>query len=184
MATPIGHSLAGAAVYAFSGRPVRPPRRDLLVACVILANAPDLDFLPGLLAGDPGRYHQGVTHSLVAAPAAAAIGAAFLAWRGVSLRTGFVLLAFAYVSHLALDFFGGSDSNPPFGVPLLWPFSDVRLASPVPLVMGVRHEVEGSSLNWLLSLFNLFNLVSIALEVALTAPLIWLGVRLRRRRVA
>jgi membrane-bound metal-dependent hydrolase YbcI (DUF457 family) len=67
MATPLGHALAGYAVYNLAKAPQRSDGWGLPLLCVFMATAPDLDFLPGLLVGKPALFHQSITHSLGAA---------------------------------------------------------------------------------------------------------------------
>ena len=56
---------------------------------VLFANAPDLDFVPGILLGDPGAYHHGISHSLGFALMVAVVPMkttviliSFMPWRG------------------------------------------------------------------------------------------------------
>jgi membrane-bound metal-dependent hydrolase YbcI (DUF457 family) len=102
---------------------------------VLLASlAPDLDFLPGLLQGNPSRYHQALSHSLGMSFVMALVlgaGARFLdrsrSWWLWSLAAlPFVL------GHLFLDYFT-EDVRPPIGFPLFWPFSARTFTSPVPI---------------------------------------------------
>jgi LexA-binding, inner membrane-associated putative hydrolase len=91
MATPVGHSLAGYAIYRFLV-PGEDHRPALLLVAVGMANAPDLDFVPGILAGAPATYHQGGSHSLAFAAAAGVTGAVMLhAVVGTVARSGFLL---------------------------------------------------------------------------------------------
>jgi len=62
MATPVGHMLMGASTLALSGP--RRARARLVALGALVGAAPDLDFLPGLVLGDPARFHHGPTHSL------------------------------------------------------------------------------------------------------------------------
>jgi hypothetical protein len=58
MPLPIAHSAAGLAGYlAFEKRDLKShPKQELLLGlCLFLANLPDLDFIPGLLIGEPGK---------------------------------------------------------------------------------------------------------------------------------
>ena len=63
MATPIGHALAGYAVYV-GGSSSQSRTSILFWFCLLMAIAPDFDFIPGILQGQPNLYHQGVSHSL------------------------------------------------------------------------------------------------------------------------
>src|SRR4029450_4324861 len=71
MALCLAHAPAGYLPYE-ALRPAGPHRPWLLAGAVLFANAPDLDFLPGLAVGDPDAFHRGVTHTLGAAVVGAA----------------------------------------------------------------------------------------------------------------
>src|SRR6266540_3200703 len=64
MPSPIGHSIMGYIIYGSTTKPVAGKRWRRLGLYLLIANAADLDFLPGLLIGDPNRYHHGISHSL------------------------------------------------------------------------------------------------------------------------
>jgi len=124
MALCFTHAAAGYLVYE-AARPTPRHRLELLAAAVVLANAPDLDFVPGLVAGVPGAFHRGPSHSMAAA-LLVALAAAAVAWwrrgdrREVTWWAGFA--AAAYGSHLLVDFLT-VDAVPPYGAPFLWPVS-------------------------------------------------------------
>ena len=110
-----------------------PPQPVLLAAAVALANAPDLDFLPGLLTGQPALYHRGLTHTLGAVVAVGVVvGLALraLGWRTGTASRAALWVAAVYASHLVLDFFT-TDVKGPHGARLLWPLSNEYLISPV-----------------------------------------------------
>lgn len=103
--------------------------RRLLAAGALASVLPDLDAL-GFYAGVPYASplgHRGATHSLAAALAVAAVGAALRGPLQTRARTAFAFLLAAAASHAFLDAFttGG------LGVALLWPFSDARFFAPV-----------------------------------------------------
>jgi inner membrane protein len=145
MPSPIGHAVAGYAIYKICA--VRYPERAaprigpvprLLAATVGLSLLPDLDFLPGLLVGDFDRYHNAISHSLFFGVVVALligtlmwlIGRShFLFWFGLTLL--------CYELHVIMDFF--IDGR---GVMLLWPLSPDRLKSPVKLFYGL-HRSDG-----------------------------------------
>ena len=113
-----------------------------------LANAPDLDFLPGIAIGHPGVFHRGVTHT-VAGVAAVLVVAWLVARRrapdGWSVGRTALWAAAVYGSHLVLDFFA-IDSRAPHGGQFLWPFSDAYYLSPVtPLRETCRPTTRASS---------------------------------------
>ena len=95
-----------------------------LLACMVAANLPDVDFIPGLLIGEFNAFHHGPSHSLLWA-----IGVGVGCWliaeamgSGKSRFKGW--LAFALVtSHLAADYLC-EDRSAPFGIMVFWPMSD------------------------------------------------------------
>jgi membrane-bound metal-dependent hydrolase YbcI (DUF457 family) len=136
MALSIAHAAAGYLVYE-AARPSGPHRPGLLVGAVVLANAADLDFVPGLVAGDPDLWHRGFTHTLGAA-LLVTIVAALVArvvrggrWPAVGRLAAFV--GAAYGSHLLLDYVS-ADVVAPHGARFLWPFSDAYYLAPAPLL--------------------------------------------------
>ena len=180
MATPIGHSLAG---FAVTG--VLPQRAALrsLIPVVLMANAADLDFLPGIFVGMPALYHHGLSHSLGAAAIVSLLGALVMSRFGVAPRAGFAVCFLAYASHLVLDLFA-PDARPPFGIPLFWPLSDSYVAAPVTVLPGVHHagRTDASVMEWVLGILVARNVGAIGIEVALFAPLAWLAARRALRR--
>jgi membrane-bound metal-dependent hydrolase YbcI (DUF457 family) len=132
MALCFAHATAGYLAYE-TIRPAGRHRPGWLAASVLLANAPDLDFVPGLLLGHPGVYHRGMTHTIAAVLVVAAIAALWGWWRGRPARavlgTG-TWAAVVYGSHLVLDFFT-VDVRPPYGARFLWPLSDAYWIAPV-----------------------------------------------------
>lgn len=171
MATPVGHSLAAYAVYKFyQVRTGRKGGRWLLLS-VAVANAPDLDFLPGLFLGQPALYHQGITHSLGCAVGVGLLFGAISYVRGESFGQLFGFCFVAYSSHLILDMFG-PDGRPPYGIPLFWPISSVHLISPVPLFLGMRHGGLVSTAEWFRAIFSPHNLAALTIEIAWMTPFI------------
>jgi inner membrane protein len=185
MATPVGHSLAGYAIYRFLG-PSEDGRSARLLVAVVTANAPDLDFVPGILVGAPATYHQGMSHSLAFAAAAGVIGAVMLgAVTGTVARTGFVLSFLCYSSHLALDLFG-PDARPPYGIPLFWPLTDHTFLSPVPLLLGAQHvsRTSASTGDWVSAVLTLHNVAALGLEIVVILPCVLLAWRCPRAKAS
>lgn len=151
------------------------PRRStwLLPAVAIFAAvAPDLDFLPGIAIGDPNRFHQLGSHSLLASLLAGMI--AGLATVPTRWRAGVVgvTVGLAYASHLLLDYFT-HDPRAPFGIPLLWPLSSEHFTSPSSVFRGIVHGVPGEGMGEVVShIFSMHNLVSVGIELAVTLPLL------------
>lgn len=143
MPTPVGHSLAGLAVQLAAGE--RDRRRMLLAAAclVAIANLPDIDFLPGYLAGEPRAFHWGPTHSFAAA---LLVGTAsgFLARRLFGgFLPAFTLTATAYASHVILDLLLGPGA-PSQGLQAFWPFTTEPVSAPWAVFLMFPHSVDGA----------------------------------------
>lgn len=188
MASPVGHVVLGLAVARGTG-PVHAPERDgigqdirgarvgppwlLPALAAFAAVAPDLDFLPGILVGDPNRYHQLQSHTIVAALAAGVtVGAGAWVFRLRSAAVLGVSVGIAYASHLLLDYFT-HDPRAPFGIPLFWPLSSDHFTSPWSLFRGILHGVPGQGLTQVLGeIFSLHNLVAVGIELGATLPVL------------
>ena len=134
MASPYGHALVGLGLFNLFYPRLAASRVKtwLLYGLVIVgALAPDLDFFPGLILGNPSRFHHGPFHSLGMAIGLSLTTVFLMAFFGRDrsfFKTGgfvFILICF----HLFLDFFT-EDLKPPFGFPLFWPFSSTYFLSP------------------------------------------------------
>ena len=176
MATPIGHVLAGYLIYRSTRGADTTGSRDLLFLCLFLAVSPDLDFVPGVLNGQPALYHQGISHSVAFAAGAGLV--AVLAYRAygrrkANLLTHWGLFSLAYASHLSIDLFG-PDKRPPYGIPLFWPVSSETYIAPVQIFRGVHHAsvTSASTDQWIIGILNPCNLVSISIEVLVFLPFI------------
>ncbi len=109
MPLPILHSYAGYAIYKGSQKQSRQSGFKWLVFLMILANLPDLDFLPGVLLGHASHFHRGVSHSLGFAVLAAFASA--LALKVFCRKPFKKMLGVCFVacfSHAVLDSFTGS----------------------------------------------------------------------------
>ncbi len=188
MASPLGHSLMGAAVGRLSGAESARARWSWYAFAVIAANIPDFDILPGLLIGDINRFHHQASHSLFAAAAFGLLVA--LAARYVTrspLRIG-LSAGLLYASHLLLDYFS-ADGRPPHGIPLLWPFTSAHFIAPVTPLRGVKHGDPGEPLATAIESFlSAHNIGVVAIETLLLLPVLvaafylptvlsWLGYR-------
>jgi membrane-bound metal-dependent hydrolase YbcI (DUF457 family) len=138
MPSPIGHCLMGCSLYA-DRSPVRRRSWWTLAAFVFFANAPDLDFIPGLLLGQPMLFHRTATHSLLFPVAMGLAASLFSAWRGrtEAFRVG-RLVFFALLSHIAMDYFCAPSKEQ--GMMLFWPFLDERFAAPSSLFPLLSHS--------------------------------------------
>ena len=182
MATPIGHSFAGWAAIKLFDPGVQDDHLKLLLVSVFMANAPDFDFLPGILLGTPALFHQGITHSLGLAIAASLVVATFFqvrhSWHFPKI---FGVCLISYTSHLLLDFFG-PDRRFPFGIPALWPITTRVFISQVPLLWGVHHAAVTSAptWEWLNSMFDIYNIGAVALEIGWIAALVLIPIVVRK----
>jgi inner membrane protein len=186
--SPIGHVLAGAAVvYAGDAIGRRRSPSSLVATCALLGAVADLDLLL------PGS-HRSFTHSLTAVAFIFIVAAAVTGevtrlratryggqGRGLASRYGgqgggqgrwriALLCACAYATHLLLDWLG-SDTLPPYGLQLFWPFINRFFVSGLNLFAETerRHLFSGPTL--------VQNLWAAAQEVAILAPItgaLWL----------
>jgi inner membrane protein len=184
MATPLGHSLAGYVTYKLSKVSQNDQSIHLLLLSILMANFPDLDFLPGFLAGSPALYHQGITHSLGVGLLVSLTAAGVCRLAGWPFMPVFLLCFASYASHLIIDFLG-PDGRSPYGVPLFWPITDRYFISPKPLFLGMHHAraTDASIAEWLGGIMQPYNLLAIAVEVAWLAPFLLFIRRPKQSRV-
>jgi len=184
MPSPAGHVVAGLAVAwaaealeplqmraraSGSGPAAAPVLTPLVLACAVLALAPDLDIL--------SASHRTLTHSAGAvAVAAVACGAIARAFGLPGLVFG-LTCGLAVASHVALDWLG-RDSNTPRGVMALWPVSTAYYYS------GIDLFAEVSRRYWKPDEFILKNAVSVVREVLILGPVAAAAFWLRRQRTA
>lgn len=179
--SPIVHTATAVALSSlvYARTPASARRTIALGVAIVAANAPDLDFVPGIFAGAPGRFHHGASHSLAAA-AAGGIAAVALAWprqREAALRLG-ALVSLAVASHLFLDMLSSwADSR--HGVALLWPTSEQRYVFPFALFFGIRLEPEHGG--FVTGLMHWRNVGAVLWELVVVAG-IWAAVRRFRSR--
>jgi len=183
MATPIGHTIAGFAISRLLPEDARKEAPLLTAMCVGMAVAPDLDVLPGLISGMPAFFHGGMSHSFVAGAVLSLMVALVSQTKHLSRWQVFAFCFGAYSSHLLMDFVN-LDGRAPYGVPLLWPFVDESLISPIPVFIGMRHADSATDTLWqfLDGVFSYYNVLAIALEFAILAPYVWLASQVQRWR--
>lgn len=182
MPSPLGHCLMGCSLYA-DRSPVRRRSWWTLAAFVFFANAPDLDFIPGLLIGNPHAFHRTATHSLVFPVAVALLAMLISAWRGrtQAFRVG-RLVFFALLSHIALDYFCAPSKDS--GVALFWPLMNERFAAPTAFFPLLSHK---HILSWgnVVAVIGEMAIISVLLLIALVRR--WIShvpVAVDRRRAA
>jgi membrane-bound metal-dependent hydrolase YbcI (DUF457 family) len=184
VASPIAHTFAGFWTFLILAAQLKTrltaqwrqwlPR---LAVLVLLANLPDLDFLPGCFDGNANQLHRSFTHSLTFAILISL--ALSCVWR---IAPGFwrsTLLYFtAYGSHLLIDFFTGTKlgwTHTGFGMPLFWPWSK-EFSSPLILTFGVRHKDFAA-------LFSLTNVWSCTYELLTCSAITVVALVLWKRRL-
>jgi membrane-bound metal-dependent hydrolase YbcI (DUF457 family) len=156
MPSPIGHALAGVAI-AWTGAPRLDHR--LTLAAAGLAMLPDIDLVLPI-------KHRTVTHSVAAVIVVTIIAAVVTGKVTGRVAPRIVTVcAAAYASHLLLDWLG-IDTSFPYGLQVLWPFSD-------------RFYISGWDIFGPTSRLGLFtvpaivmNVESVAREVAILGPIV------------
>jgi inner membrane protein len=180
MPSALGHSLLGYLIYTCAPKSIGVRRWRLPALYILAANAPDLDFIPGLLVGHPDRYHHGISHSIGFAVLFALI--INLSWfvlkRDISPRN-FIVLFSLYCSHNILDYFSIDDSFP-YGLPFFWPLSSEYYIAPFAFLPGIK-RVSSSNLDFISSLFSAHNFSALAVESILFLPLLLLVFFLKRK---
>ncbi len=176
MALPIVHAAAGYLIQQqdrASGRGLWP-----CAVAVLVANLPDFDFLVGFAVGEPGLYHRGFSHTVLAALLFGAVAGIFYRrLTGASWLRGAVVLASIYGSHLVVDALT-VDARAPHGAQFLWPLTDAYFVAPVTIFGEIL--VDGSArAPFLRSIFNAEALAVLARETAISAAAVgaWLFVQ-------
>ena len=140
-----------------------------MVALCFAANAPDLDFLPGVLVGDPARFHHGPTHTVFAVVVFGALSGVVAKWTGLaSWRRAAVLMGLAYASHLVLDLIT-RETGEPGGMTILWPFSAHPFSLPFHVFLEVKHSEPAQG--FLTSLWQWHNVRAVAWELVVAGGL-------------
>ena len=187
MPSPIAHSLIGLALGLIRFLPryrhfgelngqLRALWRPLLF-CILLANAPDLDYFFGLIRGNLNYYHQTVTHTLIwiGVTALAVWAYGWLRERQASWLPFGLLLALLG-SHLLADWLT-VDCSPPIGLMLAWPFSDHLYHAAFAFFPPPAKQT-------LADLWSLPNLRLVLVETAITLPLVIVVLWRKQRRGA
>jgi inner membrane protein len=191
MPSPIVHSLVGWVIArgargarAATGR--RPAPTILAGVLIAASNAPDLDFIPGLIVGEFGRFHRGATHSLLAA----SIIGLVVAWLATRLgwespqRLGF-LAGLAATTHVMLDMLS-IDQAYRHGAEVFWPLYRDGVAFPLTVFVDLTHDPTAPTFaQAVLHRHNAFVFVRetiiIAAAVATARIVSWMLARQRRR---
>lgn len=172
MPTPLGHSLAGYVVNAYTFKTLRIPEFKTLIIFIFAANAPDLDFIPGLLIGKPNLFHHGVTHSVGAALIfSGLLSLSFCNKTDRKFGKYFLIFFTLYSSHLLLDYLA-FDGRPPFGIPIFWPLNDNYFIFPHPIFPGVMHSrlTHATFGQFITDAFSIHNLYVAFIECIILLP--------------
>jgi len=168
MPSPVGHSIIAFTFYRLSARPPEPLGWRKLALYLFAANAPDLDFIPGLLIGQPDRFHHGAGHSVgFAALFALVFGLLSHVMKIDSVQSSSPILFGLYLSHLGLDCFS-IDTAAPYGMTLFWPVSHAYYKAAIGVLPDIRRC--NSSNYFFASLFSAHNLRSVCLELLIFLP--------------
>jgi inner membrane protein len=125
MPSPVGHILGGVAVF-LAGTKKECRSRFIFGITLLSSISPDFDFFPGILIGQMGAFHHGISHSLGFAILFGALVFLFVRYVEKSVAVqGAMLATLAYVTHVVLDCVGVNEGTR--GVPILWPLSDERM---------------------------------------------------------
>lgn len=172
MATPVGHSLLGYVLYLTSYKDYRLFKNWKIIALyVFAANAPDLDFIPGIFIGNANRFHHGISHTLGFSLLFALIMYMIPRFR---TRKDFAIFFSLYFGHVVIDFFT-ADTSAPFGIMLFWPFTKRYFISSYSLFSDIHHLT-------LSDLFDLHNVKAIVWEAVVFFSMIVLLVLTREIR--
>ena len=147
-------------------------KRATFLVILFMANLPDIDYLPGVLMGPINAFHHGYTHAFGWIVAVAF--ASWLLWRKED-RVGwavFAVLFAALASHLFADIFS-DDSNPPYGIMALWPFTDRYYISPVSIFWSLRKATWNDIFQW-------YNVRAALYEALILAPIVVLVLTYKR----
>jgi inner membrane protein len=176
VASPVAHSLTAIVVYTIVHRRLPSWRDGVIWLYVVAANLPDFDFLPGLLIGDPERFHRGASHSLAFALVCGLAAYAFTRWREKPNAVGSSVLATTLVgSHVLIDWLT-RDSSAPVGIPALWPLTSTHYSAPLHLFLNVERGNLDTLATWL------HNLAGAGLEALALLPLIAMAWWWQRRQ--
>ncbi len=163
MPLPIAHTLAGYALSEMQLLSFFDKNWKTILFFVVLSNAPDFDFLPGLFLNDASRFHHGVSHTLGASILAGFLGALWFRKR-LPFWKVFWILGAVYFSHVLLDYFT-EDPRAPYGVMLFWPFTDNFYISDFSIFKKVMRSND--TLTFFPSLFSMHNLSEALRELAI-----------------
>ena len=164
MSSFLGHSLVAYSLFSLDRwkRPSSPWRATWLAWLVVLASAPDIDYLVPALGS---RAHQGsrITHSVAFSLILPLFSVGVLHFvKGLKSRRRLLSMCavLAGLSHLALDFLVGVTP-----LPLLWPLGSAAFSSPVGILPSAGR----------IQLSNYYLYRNVLIEVGVLAPLCYVA---------
>ena len=122
-------------------------QRAYFLVILLMANLPDIDYVPGVLMGEINAFHHWYTHTL-GWVAAVALASWVLWWK--TKRVGWSVLAVlfaALATHLVADLFSG-DGNPPYGIMALWPLTENFYISSTSVFWSLRKATWNDVFQW------------------------------------
>jgi len=177
MGLPIVHSTAGYLVQRLDRRRTPWAGTARALAFMAIGNLPDVDFLVGFVAGRPGAFHRGISHTVLAALVFGLVAATVAWWREWDdWRPAFLLCTAAYASHLLVDAFT-IDQRGPAGAQFFWPLSDAYYISPVTIFGEIL--IDGRT-----RLGFVRSILAWPTVVVLTHEALWAGAALAAVRVS
>ncbi len=172
MCSPVGHSLAGYALYLACNKNCKLIGNwNKIILYISAANAPDLDFIPGIFLGDANRFHHGISHTLGFSLLFALCMYMIPRFRAIKY---FAIFFSLYFGHVVIDFLT-ADSSTPFGVMLFWPFTQRYFISSFSLFSDIHHL-------FLSDLFDLHNVKAMVWEAVFFLSIIALLTFVRKIR--
>lgn len=169
MSSFVGHALAGAVIHCSGGRSSGPPARWSLPLLVVLAVAPDLDYLLLWLWGldcDPRISHSLICCLLMSV--VAWLSCLPLCTRGGMRPPGLLAMSLATCSHLLLDLAVGVH-----GLPILWPLPLAEMSFPLALLPSAGQLRLNNFYLWrnlLIEMGVLLPVYALCLALARSAP--------------
>lgn len=181
MPLPLGHSLMGYTIAESSRSKISRNVWMNIFIFVLLANLPDIDYLPGYLEGFPNRYHHHEIHSLGFAALMGLVGGLVYLRMAGKFWACFLPIFFAVSSHLLLDLLT-EDFSEPRGMMLFWPLNSEFYDCSWKIFKAVDKSNDSS--DFFISLFTLHNLHVVLIEFAIMLPLALAVTIVQRRKTA
>ncbi len=171
MPLPFGHSLMGYTLYETMPHKAKGLNWRMLMLFIVIANLPDIDFLPGFLGGNPNIYHHHyLSHSIGFAVFIGGMFAWFFSFKkGGNFLSYFLIFTSVCYSHIIMDLVT-ADTGEPFGVPMFWPLTKTYYYSPFSIFMSL-HKI-GLNKEFIQSLFVLHNLWVALWEIVIFMPIL------------